>query len=468
MASQRRRRRLVADLTPLRVSPQYRLLLGTQLAGMLGANFTAVAVPYQIWVLTHSSLLVGMAGLVQAVPLIGGMLAGGALADAHDRRLLLLASRLLLAVVGVGLALNAGAGRGGLGMIFLLIAANQLLMGLGGPASTAAIPGLISPELLPAHGALSAIVHQGATVVGPAFAGLLIAKAGLASAYWVDVASFATQVVLLLAMRPLRPGAGGRRASVGAIVEGLRFVSKNPLVLGLLLIDLDAMVFGMPRALFPALGTGLFHGDATTVGLLFAAPGAGAVVAAVGSGWVGRVRRAGVAVVAAVVAWGAAITVFGLVPWLPLALALLAAAGAADVISEVFRSTLLQLAAPDGLRGRVSALWLAQVSASPRIGDAEAGTVAAVSTPQISVISGGLACIAGAVALVWLIPGLRHARTAAPATNWQAAGPLPEVLQEDAGASVSQEDAGASASRISSARRAESAGSASGEPNSGS
>jgi ENTS family enterobactin (siderophore) exporter len=453
------RRRLIADLTPLRVSPQYRLLLGTQLAGMLGANFTAVAVPYQVWVLTHSSLLVGLAGLVEAVPLTGGMLAGGALADAHDRRRLLLTSRLLLAFVGAGLALNVGAGRGGLGRIFALIAVYQLLTGLGSPAATAAIPGLIPAELLPANGALSAIIHQGSTVAGPAFAGLLIAKAGVASAYWVDVAGFAIQVALLVAMRPLRPGAGGRRASVGAIGEGLRYVGKNPLVLSLLLIDLDAMVFGMPRALFPALGTGLFHGDATTVGLLFAAPGAGAVVAAVASGWVGRVRRAGIAVVAAVVAWGAAITVFGLVPWLPLALALLALAGAADVVSEVFRTTLLQLAAPDNLRGRISALWLAQVTASPRVGDAEAGAVAAISTPQISVISGGLACMAGAVVLALLIPGLRHARAATPGPRGEPARPNAEDVQEAAGAS---------ASKISSALSSEAAGSASGEPNSGS
>lgn len=454
-----RSRRLIADLTPLRISPQYRLLMGTQLAGMLGANFTAVAVPYQVWVLTHSSLLVGLAGLVEAVPLIGGMLAGGALADAHDRRRLLLASRLLLAAVGVGLALNVGAGRAGLGRIFVLIALYQLLTGLGSPAATAAIPGLIPAELLPAHGALSAIVHQGATVVGPALAGLLIAKAGVASAYWVDVSGFAIQIALLLAMRPLRSGKGGTRPSVRAIVEGLRFVRGNSLILGLLLIDLDAMVFGMPRALFPALGTGLFHGDATTVGLLFAAPGAGAVIAAVASGWVGRVRRAGIAVVAAVVAWGAAITMFGLVPWLPLALALLAVAGAGDVVSEVFRTTLLQLAAPDALRGRISALYLAQVSASPRIGDAEAGAVAAISTPQLSVVSGGLACIAGALALAWLIPGVRHARTAAPRPREEAAGSQPETLQEATGAS---------ASRISSAFCSEAAGSASGEANSGS
>jgi ENTS family enterobactin (siderophore) exporter len=171
-------------------------------------------------------------------------------------------------------------------------------------------------------------------------------------------------------------------------------------------------VFGMPRALFPALGTGLFHGGADTVGLLYAAPGAGALLGAATSGWVSRVRRAGLAVVVAVVLWGAAIAAFGLVPWLPLALGLLALAGFADVVSEVFRTTLMQLSAPDGLRGRVVALWQAQVTGAPKLGDTEAGAVAALTTPQVSVVSGGLACVAGAILLARLIPQLRRASVA--------------------------------------------------------
>jgi MFS family permease len=383
-----------------------------QVLSLVGSNFVAIAVPFQVYVLTRSSLLVGVTGLVQVVPLLAGMLAGGALADAMDRRRLMIGTRLALTVVGVGLALNAGAGRHGLWLVFPLIAANAAFTGLGGPARSAPIAAMVGPDLLPAASALNATSHQLGAVAGPALAGLLMARAGVAAAYWVDVASLVLQLVTLAVMRPIPPGEGGRPAGLDSIVEGLRFVRGQPLLCGLLLIDLNAMVFGMPRALFPALGTGLFHGGADTVGLLYAAPGAGALVGAATSGWVGRVRRTGLAVVSAVVVWGGAIAAFGLVPWLGVALALLALAGFADVVSEVFRTTLMQLSAPDGLRGRVIALWQAQVTGAPNLGDTEAGAVAALTTPRVSVVSGGLACIAGALLLAWLIPELRHATTA--------------------------------------------------------
>jgi ENTS family enterobactin (siderophore) exporter len=400
---------LVIDTSPLRASRQFRLLMLGQLFSLLGNNFTAVAVPLQVYLLTHSSLLVGVSGLVQAVPLIAGMLAGGALADAMDRRRLLVITRLALAVVGVALALNAAAGHRALWPVFPLIAADAALTGLGGPARSAPIAAMVGPRLLPAASALNATMHQVGAVAGPALAGLLIARSGVAAAYWVDVGSFGLQLATLAMMRPIPPGQGGRRAGLASVIEGLRYVRRQPVLCGLLLIDLNAMVFGMPRALFPALGTGAFHGGADTVGLLYAAPGAGALLGAATSGWVSQVRRAGLAVVMAVVLWGAAIAAFGLVPWLPLALGLLALAGFADVVSEVFRTTLMQLSAPDGLRGRVVALWQAQVMGAPKLGDTEAGAVAALSTPQISVVSGGLACIAGAVLLARLIPQLRHA-----------------------------------------------------------
>jgi MFS transporter, ENTS family, enterobactin (siderophore) exporter len=403
---------LVIDTTPLRASRQFRLLMLGQVLSLVGSNFTAIAVPFQVYVLTRSSLLVGVTGLVEVVPLLAGMLAGGALADAMDRRRLLVGTRLALTVVGVGLALNAGAARHGLWLVFPLIAAYAGLTGLGGPARSAPIAAMVGPDLLPAASALNATGHQLGAVAGPALAGLLMARAGVAAAYWVDVVSLVLQLVTLAVMRPIPPGRGGRPAGLASIVEGLRFVRGQPLLCGLLLIDLNAMVFGMPRALFPALGTGLFHGGADTVGLLYAAPGAGALLGAATSGWVGRVRRTGLAVVAAVVVWGGAIAAFGLVAWLGVALALLALAGFADVVSEVFRTTLMQLSAPDGLRGRVVALWQAQVTGAPRLGDTEAGAVAALTTPRVSVVSGGLACIAGALLLAWLIPELRRATTA--------------------------------------------------------
>ena len=180
---------------------------------------------------------------------------------------------------------------------------------------------------------------------------------------------------------------------------------------GAYLIDINAMVFGMPRALFPALATTLFGGGAATLGFLYAAPGAGALVGALTTGWVGRVRRQGLAVIVAVITWGIAITCFGLVSWLPGALVLLAVAGWADVISAVFRNTIIQLAVPDALRGRLSGLQIAVVTGGPRIGDLESGAVAAAFGDTVSVVSGGLACIAGALLLARLLPGFRKQRT---------------------------------------------------------
>jgi hypothetical protein len=220
------------------------------------------------------------------------------------------------------------------------------------------------------------------------------------------VASFGAAVVALLLIAPQPPEGGGTRASLSSIAEGLRYVKGRKLLVGTFLIDIDAMVFGMPRALFPALGTGFFGGGAATVGLLYAAPGAGALVGALFPGWVGGVRRQGRAVIVAVVVWGAAIAAFGLVPWLPLGLFKLALAGAADVVSAVFRNTILQLSVPDGLRGRLSSVHIAVVTGGPQLGDAEAGAVAALTSPRFSVVSGGVACILGVAALLRWAPDL--------------------------------------------------------------
>jgi MFS family permease len=209
-------------------------------------------------------------------------------------------------------------------------------------------------------------------------------------------------------MRPQPPEGGGTRASLASIREGLRYLRGRRVLDSTFLIDLNAMVFGMPRALFPALGTGLFGGGEVTVGLLYSAPGAGALLGALFSGWVGRVRRQGLAVIIAVVGWGAAIALFGIARWLPLALVLLAVAGAADVVSAVFRNTILQLSVPDALRGRLSAVHIAVVTSGPRIGDVEAGAVAALTSPQFSVVSGGIACMVGVLAVHAWAPGLAH------------------------------------------------------------
>jgi len=400
------RPRLLADLTPLRASRDFRLLFAGAGVSQLGRQLTVVAVPYQVYLLTRSSLAVGMVGLASVVPLVSLSLAGGAIADAVDRRKLLLVTQLLSAATSAGLALNAASGSPRLWPIYVLAALSAGLAGVDLPTRNAMVPRLVGRELFGSAAALAQIQFQLGQVAGPALAGVVIAQVSLAAAYWVDVASFAAAVATVALIAPQPPDSGGTRASLASIGEGLRYLKGRRLLVSTFLIDIDAMVFGMPRALFPALATGLYGGGAATVGLLYAAPGAGALLGALLTGWVGRVRRQGLAVVVAVVAWGGAVAAFGLAPWLPLGLALLALAGAADVISAVFRNTILQLSVPEALRGRLSSVHIAVVTGGPQLGDAEAGAVAALTSARTSVVSGGLACILGVVLLVRLVPEL--------------------------------------------------------------
>jgi MFS family permease len=227
----------------------------------------------------------------------------------------------------------------------------------------------------------------------------------------MDVATFVVTLFTVFLISPQRAtGETQHRPGLRSIIEGLSFVRSRQAIQGAYLIDINAMVFGMPRALFPALAFTLFGGGARTLGFLYSAPGVGALIGALTTGWVSHVRRQGLAVIVAVITWGIAITCFGLVPWLPGALALLAVAGWADVISAVFRSTIIQLTVPDALRGRLSGLQTAVVAGGPRIGDLESGAVAAAFGDTVSVVSGGLACIAGALVLARLLPGFRHQR----------------------------------------------------------
>ncbi len=397
-------RRFFVDIAPLRESRDFRWLYGGQLVSFLGSQLTIVAVPYQVFRMTNSSLQVGLVSLVQVVPLIAGSLIGGSIADGHDRRRVLLVTEVLLAMTSAGLAVNASVTHPALWPLYVITSAAAGLSGVERPARSAAIPSLVAPDRLPAAYALWQILLQVGQVAGPGLAGLLLAGAGLATVYWIDVATFAAAFVSVLVMAPMPPVGGGRRPGLRSIVEGLGYLRGRQVLQGVFLIDINAMVFGMPRALFPALGTEVFHGGAQAVGYLYAAPGAGALIGALTTGWVSRVRRQGRAVVIAVIVWGAAIAAFGATTWLPLALVFLAVAGWADVISAVFRNTILQLSIPDQLRGRLSALQIAVVSGGPRLGDFEAGVVAAAVDVPFSVISGGVACAAGAVVLARLLP----------------------------------------------------------------
>jgi hypothetical protein len=413
------RRRLFIDLTPLRRSRDFRLLILGELVSVLGTQLTTVAVPYQVYRITHSSLDVGLVSMAQLLPLIAGSLLGGSIVDAMDRRRLLMVAQLLPAVCSAGLAVNADLGTT-LWPLFVLPALSAGFSPLDNAGRSAIVPRLVRRSELPTANAMFQALFQFGLVVGPAIAGLLLAGAGVRFVYWMDVASFGAALIGAFLISPQPPtDAAISRPGLRSIVEGLSFVRGRQAIQGAYLIDINAMVFGMPRALFPALAITLFGGGASTLGFLYAAPGAGALIGALTTGWVGRIQRQGLAVIVAVIVWGAAITSFGLVSWLPAALALLALAGCADVISAVFRSTIIQLAVPDSLRGRLAGLQTAVVTGGPRIGDLEAGAVAAGFGDTISVVSGGLACIAGAVVLARLLPGFRRQRVSA---SQEAAG----------------------------------------------
>ena len=418
--------RILLDLTPLRRSRDYRALITGLGASVLGNQLTTVAVPFQVYEISRSSLMVGLVSLAQLFPLIFGSLLGGSLVDAMDRRKLLLIVESLGALGSAGLAVNADLGPS-LWPLFIFPAAQAALSGMDSSARNAMLPGLVGLEMLPASNAIFQSLFQTGAIVGPAVAGLLLAGAGVHVIYWLDVLSFliALSAVFTISPQPApalaqaaagesgagATGPGRPRPGWRSTVEGLRFVRRSPQLKGAYLIDVNAMVFGMPRALFPALAATTFGGGAATVGLLYAAPGAGALVGALTSGWVGRVRRQGLAVIVAVLIWGASIAGFGVARWLPLALVLLAVAGWADVLSAVFRNTIIQFAGPDGMRGRLMGVQMAVVAGGPRLGDLEAGAVANAFGDTASVVSGGLACIAGAVALAWALPGFRRQRS---------------------------------------------------------
>ncbi|MCK9923830.1 MFS transporter [Frankia sp. AgPm24] len=383
------------------------MLVAGQAVSVLGTQMTTVAVSYQVYTLTGSSLEVGLVSLAALGPLLAGALIGGTIVDYADRRRLLVAVSAVMAALSAGLALNASS-RPALWPLFVC---PVLAGGLGtfeDSAIGAVVSNLVRRRDVPAASALFQAVFHVGLIVGPALAGLLLAGAGVRFVYWTDTATFAAAALAALAISPQPPTGDGQRPGLRSLAQGIRFVRGRQVIQGALLIDLGATVFGLPRALFPALATTVFGGGGATVGLLYAAPGVGALVGALTTGWVSRVQRQGRAVAVSVIVWGLAIAGFGLVTWLPAALALLAVAGWADVISAVFRSTILQLSTPDALRGRLTGLQISVVTGGPRLGDLEAGTVASVLGDATSVVSGGLACTATALLLFVFLPDFRR------------------------------------------------------------
>lgn len=400
-------RGLLVDLEPVRRDRDFRMLWLGQLVNGLGRQVTVVALPFELWQLTHSSLSIGLLALVQLVPILIFSLGGGAVADAVDRRRLLIVTQLLLAATSLALVILAIQPSPPIWALYTVAFVAAGVGAVDGPARTSALPRLVPRERLPAAIAVNWLSGQTVAVAGPVFAGVLIATSGVAAAFTFDVLTFLASLVALLVIAPIPPHPDARRPSLRSIAEGLAFARDRRIVLATFTIDFDAMVFGMPSALFPQLALTVFNTGPAGYGLLNAAPAVGALVGAAFSGWIGSVRRPGRGVVAAVAGWGAAIVAFGLLTAsFPLALLCLAVAGGADVISAVLRSSIVQLTTPDPLRGRLSSIHMLVVTSGPRIGDAEAAAVAAVAGPQFSVVSGGILCLLGLIVVVRLFPEL--------------------------------------------------------------
>ena len=407
-------RRLAIDVSPLRASRDYRLVWGGLLISEIGWQFTLVAVFVQTTAITHSAVAVGSTGLVWLAALVVGSLVGGSVLDARDRRSLLIVAQLGF-MAGSGLLwLGAATGTPPLWLVYVGVALVAGFSAIDGPTRSAMTPRLVGHELLPSAMALNQVIWNGTALVGPAIAGVVIAHAGVAAAYAIDLATYVAMLVaawMIAPLPPLREEGASEAAGWRAVREGFAFVRRSRLIQSTFAIDLIAMIFGMPRALFTFLIVSQFHRSPAAVGLLFSAPAVGALLGAISSGWARHVRRQGDAVVLAVIGWGAAIAAFGLAgSHLWLGLAMLAVAGWADVISAIYRSTILQLAVPDSLRGRLSGIHILVVTGGPRLGDFEAGAVAALVSPWFSVVTGGLACVVGAVAIAALFPELRRYR----------------------------------------------------------
>jgi MFS family permease len=413
-------RALAVDISPLRESVGFRALWGGQVISMIGTHMRVVAVAFQVFALTRSAAAVGLIGLAELGPLILFSIVGGPLIDALDRRRILYVCQVLLLLNSATLAALTLTGEPALGAIYVLVGLDGAVTAIERPTRTAMIPSLVRREHLSAALALRQVVFQLTHIVGPAIGGLLIALLG--GVGWLYVLDATTFLVALVVLRwvPstratfLEDGGDEPRVTLSAIREGFAYAFRTPLILSILLIDLVAMIFGMPRAVFPALADGVFSVGASGLGLLYAAPATGALLGALTMGWVGRVRRQGTAVVLAASVWGAAVALAGLSLFsFPLTLWWLAVAGAADVVSAVFRSTLLLDTTPEELRGRIYGLNFMVVSGGPRLGDFEAGVAAEFLGPGPSIVLGGVACVAGTWGAAALFPSLRRYRATA-------------------------------------------------------
>ena len=418
---------LLADITPLRQSPEYRrMFVGTSLASV-GSQVTAVAVGLQLYDITGSTFAVGLLGLFAFVPLVVFGLYGGALVDAHDRRTVVVVTAAGMLVSAVGIMVQALLGLDNVWLLYVLVAVQSGFFAVNSPARSSIVPRLLPPHLLPAANALHGVVMGTGFLLGPLLAGFLVAGAGYTVTYAVEAVMLLVALTTLSTLPSIPPQGEVRRAGLASVLEGLRFLGTRPNVRMTFLLDLSAMVLAMPRVLFPALGALYLGGGARTVGILAAALAVGSVLAGLFSGPLGRVRRQGLAVLIAVACWGLVIAGFGLVvtqarpgpdgsagALLWPAVGVLAFAGVADQISAVFRMTILQAATPDQLRGRLQGVFVIVVAGGPRLGDLLLGSVAEATNEPLTAVIGGVACVLAVLLLATIWRGFARYDANAP------------------------------------------------------
>ncbi len=402
----------ILDIGPLRKHRDFRLLFIGQSVSLFGNMMTTVALPYQVYTLTHSPLAVGLIGAAQIIPVLALAFVGGALADAFDRRWLVLITELLLIGCSGALLLNALSSRPQLWLLYAVAALAACLDSLQRPSLSALIPRLVEREELPAASALVGLRKTLGTILGPSLGGLLIASFGLPSAYGIDVATFVVSLIALGLMHAVPPAPNAEHPSVRSVIEGLRYVASQPTLRAVYLLDMVACFIGWPYAVFPALAV-LYtqHARAlpvaTVLGLLYSAPAVGSLLASLTSGWTKRIHRHGLAIALAEGAWGLALAGVGLAATLPVALLCLALVGVADVLSSVFRQVISNQVVPDALRGRVAGIELLCYTSGPMLGDVESGAVATFFTAPIALLAGGVLCALSVGALIVGIPALR-------------------------------------------------------------
>jgi MFS family permease len=393
---------MLLDLSPLRRHRDFRLLFLGQFVSFFGSMITYVAVPYQVYRLTGSSLMVGLLGTVQLVPLLLFGLWGGAYADAMDRRRLLIGAEALLTLISGGLAVNATFAHPSVVAVFVLTGLMSAVNGFHRPTLEAMSPRLVDRDELPATAALASLRGSMGAVAGPAIGGFCIARLGTGATYAIDVATFFFSLVALARMAAMPPAAEASKAGLRSIVEGLDYARRRPELIGTYIVDIVAMMFAMPTALFPAMAQA--WGGATAAGWLYSAMPIGSFVTTLLSGWTKRVRRRGAAVIIAAGLWGVAIILLGHAPSLGVAMACLALAGSADMVSALFRMTIWNETIPARLRGRLAGVEMISYMTGPLLGNARAGWMASLRSVRFSITAGGWICLGGVLLCIPLLP----------------------------------------------------------------